>query len=117
MGSHDLRGLLLDSGARVGKHAELLPLPNFCSLFCQPLVFHGGTRRRGGLSKQAMKAGLGTSILSRRAIAEELDNGSLVEMKLGEQMRRTFYVATHKKRSLPSHYMAFLDFLEKGRKR
>lgn len=67
--------------------------------------------------KQAMKAGLGTSILSRRAIAEELDNGSLVEMKLGEQMRRTFYVATHKKRSLPSHYMAFLDFLEKGRKR
>jgi len=61
--------------------------------------------------KQAIKAGLGTSILSRRAIAEELANGSLMEMKLGEEMKRSFYLATHKKRTLPAQYKAFYDFL------
>ncbi len=61
--------------------------------------------------KQAMKAGLGTSILSRRAIAEELANGSLVELGLKEKMKRHFYIATHKKRTLPVHYQAFYDFL------
>ncbi len=61
--------------------------------------------------KQALKAGLGTSILSRRAIAEELNNGSLVEMKLGEEMKRPFFLASHKKRTLPAHYKAFYDFL------
>jgi len=61
--------------------------------------------------KQAIKAGLGTSILSRRAIAEELSNGSLQEMKLGEEMKRSFYLATHKKRTLPAQYKAFYDFL------
>lgn len=61
--------------------------------------------------KQALKAGLGTSILSRRAIAEELANGSLREIKLGKEMKRPFYLATHKKRTLPAHYKAFYDFL------
>lgn len=61
--------------------------------------------------KNAIKAGLGTSILSRRAIAEELANGSLLEMKLGEEMKRSFYLATHKKRTLPAQYKAFYDFL------
>jgi len=61
--------------------------------------------------KQAIKAGLGTSILSRRAIAEELANGSLMEMKLGVEMKRSFYLATHKKRTLPAQYKAFYDFL------
>ncbi len=61
--------------------------------------------------KQAMKAGLGTSILSRRAIAEELAGGSLVELGLKETMKRPFYITTHKKRTLPAHYKAFYDFL------
>ena len=61
--------------------------------------------------KQAIKAGLGTSILSRRAIGEELANGSLLEMKLGWEMKRPFYLATHKKRTLPAQYKAFYDFL------
>jgi DNA-binding transcriptional LysR family regulator len=64
--------------------------------------------------KQAIKVGLGTSILSRRAIAEELENGSLMEMKLGETMKRSFYLATHKKRTLPAQYKAFYDFLLAG---
>ncbi|MCB2184276.1 MAG: LysR family transcriptional regulator [Desulfobulbaceae bacterium] len=62
--------------------------------------------------KQALKAGLGTSILSRRAIKEELENGTLTEVRLGESMQRSFYIATHKKRTLPSHYSAFLEFLK-----
>ncbi|RJX28210.1 MAG: LysR family transcriptional regulator [Desulfurivibrio sp.] len=61
--------------------------------------------------KQAIKAGLGTSILSRRAIDEELARGSLLEMKLGGEMKRPFYLATHKKRTLPAQYKAFYDFL------
>ncbi|MEW6518881.1 MAG: selenium metabolism-associated LysR family transcriptional regulator [Thermodesulfobacteriota bacterium] len=61
--------------------------------------------------KQAIKAGLGTSILSRRAIDEELASGSLLEMKLGGEMKRPFYLATHKKRTLPAQYKAFYDFL------
>ncbi|MBI5557471.1 MAG: LysR family transcriptional regulator [Deltaproteobacteria bacterium] len=64
--------------------------------------------------KQAIKVGLGTSILSRRAIAEELENGSLMEMKLSETMKRSFYLATHKKRTLPAQYKAFHDFLVAG---
>ena len=61
--------------------------------------------------KQAMKAGLGTSILSKRAISEELANGSLVELGLNKTMKRSFYITTHKKRTLPVHYRAFYDFL------
>lgn len=64
--------------------------------------------------KQSLKAGLGTSILSRRAIAEELQNGSLQQMKLGEGMKRSFFIAAHKKRTLPSQYAAFTDFILKG---
>lgn len=62
--------------------------------------------------KQALKAGLGTSIISRRAIEEELSSGRLVEKKLGPEMNRSFFLAHHKKRSLPAHYQAFIDFLK-----
>lgn len=61
--------------------------------------------------KQAMKASLGTSILSRRAIVEELDNGSLEQVELKVPMHRPFSIATHKKRTLPSQYKVFQEFL------
>lgn len=61
--------------------------------------------------KQSIKAGLGCSILSRRAIAEELESGTLMVLDLGTVMRREFYIATHKKRTLPAQYRAFHDFL------
>lgn len=61
--------------------------------------------------KQAMKASLGTSILSRRAIVEELDNGTLEQVELKVPMHRPFYIATHKKRTLPSQYKVFQEFL------
>ncbi|MEA3548763.1 MAG: selenium metabolism-associated LysR family transcriptional regulator [Thermodesulfobacteriota bacterium] len=62
--------------------------------------------------KEAMKAGLGGSVLSRKAIEEELVAGSLVEMKLdGLRMERSFYLTKLKKRSLPAYYNVFVDYI------
>lgn len=60
--------------------------------------------------KEGIKAGLGGSILSRRAIAEELAVGSIMEIKLGTRMKRNFYFTWVKKRTLPAHYNAFIDY-------
>ena len=57
---------------------------------------------------QALKAGLGASILSRIAVQEELANGSLVEIPIKKlQMKRKFYLVRLKKRTLPTQYLAF----------
>jgi DNA-binding transcriptional LysR family regulator len=62
--------------------------------------------------KEAIKASLGISILSRMAIREELAAGSLQEIPLGgSEMTRSFYLLRHKKRSLPPHYQAFYDMV------
>ncbi|PNX51136.1 MAG: hypothetical protein BV458_11980 [Thermoplasmata archaeon M9B2D] len=62
--------------------------------------------------KQALKASLGVSILSRIAIDDELKSGSLKEISIrGMKMMRHFYLVTHEKRSLPNPYNAFYDFL------
>lgn len=61
--------------------------------------------------KEGIKAGLGGSILSRKAIAEELADGTLLEMRLGRRrMKRNFYLTRLNKRSLPLQYTAFIDF-------
>jgi DNA-binding transcriptional LysR family regulator len=60
--------------------------------------------------KEAIKAGLGVSILSRMAIREELAAGSLQEIPLGgAPMRRSFYLLRHDKLSMPPNYQAFSD--------
>jgi len=62
--------------------------------------------------KQALKASLGVSILSRIAVDDELKSGSLKEISIrGMKMMRHFYLVTHKKRSLPNPYNSFYDFL------
>lgn len=62
--------------------------------------------------KQAVKAGLGFSILSRFSVADEIKNNILVEVKLIDaEMKRRFYIATHRKRSLPHVYEKFLEHL------
>ena len=62
-----------------------------------------------------MKAGLGVSILSRFAVQEELKHRTLKEVKVsGLEMKRKFYVLTHRKRSLPLLYSVFLDHLKKS---
>jgi len=62
--------------------------------------------------KQAVKAGLGISILSRFAVVDELHEKSLIEIKpVDEGMKRTFFIASHKKRTLPRAYETFLDHI------
>jgi DNA-binding transcriptional LysR family regulator len=62
--------------------------------------------------KQALKAGLGASILSRISVKDEIDAGRLREIKIrGFRMIRNFYLIFHKKRSLPNPYGAFVKYL------
>lgn len=77
-----------------------------------------GTLGSNDSVKQALKAGLGASILSRVSIRDELEQGSLREISLrGVRMTRHFYLIFHKKRSLPAVYRAFLDYLRSIRTR
>jgi DNA-binding transcriptional LysR family regulator len=63
--------------------------------------------------REAVKSGLGVSILSRFAIKDDLKRRSIVEVKLkGVQMKQNYYVIAHKKRTLSSQYRAFMDFLK-----
>jgi len=62
--------------------------------------------------KQALKVHLGASILSRIAIQEEIENGTLKEVKVkGLDMKRNFYLVSHKKRTMPQQYGKFYDYI------
>ncbi len=62
--------------------------------------------------KEAIKANLGVSILSRLSICDELEAGTLREIEVkGLIMKRMFYVITPLKRTLPNHYNVFLKRL------
>ncbi len=62
--------------------------------------------------KQAVKAGMGISVLSRLSVADELKHRILKEIALSDiKMHRHFYVVTHKKRTLPAAYMLFLKHI------
>ena len=62
--------------------------------------------------KEAVKAGFGAAILSKTAVSEYLDNGSLKEIKIKDlSMKRNFYLIYHKKRTLPHLYKTFKDFI------
>ncbi|MCF6290458.1 MAG: LysR family transcriptional regulator [Desulfobacterales bacterium] len=62
--------------------------------------------------KEAMRAGLGVSILSLLAVREELKTGKLVRIEVrGLVMRRSFYLVTSTLRTLPHQYRAFVDHL------
>ncbi len=62
--------------------------------------------------KEALKADLGVSILSRVSINDELEYGKIKEIRIkGVTMKRSFFVTTLKNRSLPNHYNIFLKSL------
>ena len=64
--------------------------------------------------KEAIKANLGVSIISKHAIVEELESGQLREIKVeGLVMKRYFYIVTPVKRSLPHQYNVFLQDIRK----
>jgi DNA-binding transcriptional LysR family regulator len=55
--------------------------------------------------KEAIKANLGVSVISRHAIQDELLSGKIREIQIpGLTMKRNFYIVTPAKRTLPNHY-------------
>ena len=62
--------------------------------------------------KQAIKVGLGVSILSRIAVKDELKNKSLKQIHIKDlKMKRYFHLVKHKRRSLPNHYNEFYRYI------
>lgn len=62
--------------------------------------------------KEAAKAGLGATWISRLAVQDALARGELIEIQSpGLSRRRNFYLVTHKKRTLPHHYQVFYQYL------
>lgn len=62
--------------------------------------------------REAVKAGLGATILSRFVVRDDLKAGLVEEIRItGVRMRRNFHVVCRKKRVLPEHYRAFIRFL------
>jgi DNA-binding transcriptional LysR family regulator len=62
--------------------------------------------------KQAVKVGLGVSILSKYSVADELKHKILAEIKITDiEMTRQFYIVTHRKRTLPRLYETFLEYI------
>ena len=62
--------------------------------------------------KQAVKEGMGVSIISRRSVKDELKCGSLKEITIKDvNMRRQFHIITHRKRTLPHLYKVFMEYL------
>lgn len=67
--------------------------------------------------KQAVKEGMGISIISRRAVQDALTCGMLREIRIKDaDMKRQFYIITHRKRTLPHLYKLFVAYLLSGRK-
>ena len=66
--------------------------------------------------RQAIKAKVGVSILSRRAIADELQSAQLCHIPVKElSLARHFYLVTHNKRSRSPVGQAFVDYLIENR--
>jgi len=62
--------------------------------------------------RQGIKAGLGVSILSERAVSEELAAGSLRKLKIkGLSFKRAFYLTYHKRRTQSPLCRTFIAFL------
>lgn len=63
--------------------------------------------------RQSIKAQVGIAILSRRAVAEDIERGSLVAVPLTDiRLSRPFYLITRKNRHPSPICTTFLDFLQ-----
>jgi DNA-binding transcriptional LysR family regulator len=62
--------------------------------------------------KQAVKAGLGVTILSKYSVEDEINYGILRKIDLANiNIIRRFYIVKHKKRTLPKAYETFLEYV------
>jgi DNA-binding transcriptional LysR family regulator len=67
--------------------------------------------------KEAVKAGLGFSILSKVAVIDDIRSRNLVEIRTPDiKMKRKFYIATHRKRTIPHSYSVFIDYLKRSKR-
>ena len=105
MCSSDLRG----SGSRMTIEKRLLEMgvdPSEINIVAEM----GSTEA----VKQAVKAGLGVSIVSSMAVKEDLRHKTLKVIPFkGKRFLRSFYIATHRGRTMSPIGQAFLDFLKK----
>lgn len=63
--------------------------------------------------KEAVKAGIGASILSKRAVSDDLDCGKLATLSIqGQDMRRPFYLVQRKNRVLSPIAASFIDYIK-----
>ncbi len=61
--------------------------------------------------KEAVKAGLGVSVISKKAVAGELKHRTLEGYRLADlELERSFYLIYRRKRVLPPLQQAFLDY-------
>jgi DNA-binding transcriptional LysR family regulator len=64
-------------------------------------------------AKEAVRVGLGVTIISSHAVEQELQSGAMRQVKLsGLSMKRDFYIVLPARRTLPNHYALFVDFLQ-----
>lgn len=62
--------------------------------------------------KEAIKADMGVSILSKLAVEDELASSSLRQIQIGDfEMQRSFYLVTPLKRTLPNNYQQLIKSL------
>ncbi len=65
--------------------------------------------------KQAVRAGLGCTIISRRAVKDDIDQGLLCSLSIkGMDFHRQFYLIWHDRRTLSPIASAFRDFILGG---
>jgi len=112
LGSKDLQGLPFIQRER-GSGTRKAAKENFrrlgFRLRSQDVVAEFGST---AAVKEAVKCGLGLAVVSRLAVAEELNDNSLEVVSLaGAKMERYFYLVHHKKRTLPSQHRKFCQFL------
>ncbi|MEN8135091.1 MAG: selenium metabolism-associated LysR family transcriptional regulator [Thermodesulfobacteriota bacterium] len=63
--------------------------------------------------KEAARQGLGTTVLSKLAVENELADGTLHQIKItGLAMTRDFYLVHHKQRTMPNRYQTLLRHLQ-----
>lgn len=65
--------------------------------------------------KQAVKSGLGISVISKKAVADELKQKQLKGLTIpGLELTRSFYLALHRKKSLSPVSQVFVDFIRRA---
>jgi len=109
--THDLSGVLLSvnraAAERLGYAVEELVGRSLGEM--QVIAEMGST----SAIKQAVKAGVGVSLLSRRAVEEECRAGSVWCLRVKDlKISRAFYLVTHRDRSRSPLAEAFRAFVE-----